>query len=96
MGKKSRSGFGIWIRDEHLGSYFRELRNYFWVKILKIFDADPVTGNLFDPGSGIRDGKNSDPESATLTEKLSENLAHTASGLQNFELFSVTVLIFDK
>jgi hypothetical protein len=26
-GKKSRSGSGIWIRDEHPGSYFRELRN---------------------------------------------------------------------
>jgi hypothetical protein len=28
MGKISRSG----IRDEHPGSYFRELRNNFWVK----------------------------------------------------------------
>jgi hypothetical protein len=27
----------------------------FWVKILKIFDADPESGNLFDPGSGIWD-----------------------------------------
>jgi hypothetical protein len=47
------------------------LETIFWVKILKIFDADPVSGNLFDPGSGIRDGKNSDPETATLIEKLS-------------------------
>jgi hypothetical protein len=31
------------IRDEHPGSYFRELRNNFWgLKILKFFDADPV------------------------------------------------------
>jgi hypothetical protein len=45
------------IRDEQPGSYFRELRDNFWVKILKFFDADP--------GSGIRDGKNSDPGSAT-------------------------------
>ena len=35
MDKKSRSGSGIRIRDEHPGSYFRELRNNFWVKILK-------------------------------------------------------------
>jgi hypothetical protein len=36
-----------------------------WVKILKFFgaDADPGSGNLFDPGSGIRDGKNTDPGS---------------------------------
>jgi hypothetical protein len=32
-----------------------------WVKILKFFDADLGTGNRFDPGSGIRDGKSSDP-----------------------------------
>jgi hypothetical protein len=36
MGKKSRSG-----------TYFRKLRNNFWVKILTFFVADP------DPGSGI-------------------------------------------
>jgi hypothetical protein len=44
----------IRIQDEQPRSYFRELRNYFWVKLLKFFDADP--------GSGIWDGKNSDPE----------------------------------
>jgi hypothetical protein len=38
---------------------FRELRNNFWVQILKFFgaDADPGSGNLFYPGSGIGDGK---------------------------------------
>ncbi len=57
MGKKIK----IQIRDEHPGSYFRELiETIFCVKILKFFDADP------DPGSGffltrVRDGKNSDP-----------------------------------
>jgi hypothetical protein len=60
MGRKSASGSGI--RDEQPGSDFLELRNhffgFFWVKILKFFDADP--------GSGletvrIRDGKKSDP-----------------------------------
>jgi hypothetical protein len=45
MGKKSRSGSGI--RDEDPGSYFRELRNKFWVKMLKLLDADQ------DPGSGV-------------------------------------------
>jgi hypothetical protein len=46
----------IQIRDENTGSYFRELRNNFWVKILKIFDADSHPGirNLFDPGSGTK------------------------------------------
>jgi hypothetical protein len=29
------------IRDEQPGSYFRELKKQFWVKILKFFDADP-------------------------------------------------------
>jgi hypothetical protein len=29
MGKKSRSGSGIRIRDEHPGSYLRELRKNF-------------------------------------------------------------------
>jgi hypothetical protein len=50
----------IRILDEHYGSYFRELRNNFWVKIpgIKLFDADPDPG---DTGSGILDGKNSDP-----------------------------------
>jgi hypothetical protein len=63
MGRKSASGSGI--QDEQPGSYFLELRNhffwFFWVKILKFFDADP--------GSGMetvrnRDGKKLDPGSA--------------------------------
>jgi hypothetical protein len=36
------------------------LETFFWVKILKLFDADPG-GKIFE--SGIRDGKNSDPGS---------------------------------
>ncbi len=56
MGKKSGSGFGI--RDEQPGSYFLELRNhfcsFFWVKILKSFDADLGSGmgkiRIRDPG----------------------------------------------
>jgi hypothetical protein len=58
----SGSGSRIRIRiDEQPGSYFRELENnFFWVNILKFFDADP--------GSGIgkiriRDGKNTNPGS---------------------------------
>jgi hypothetical protein len=39
------------------------IETIFWFKILKFFDADadPGSGNLFDLGSGIRDGKSSDP-----------------------------------
>jgi hypothetical protein len=39
------------------------LETSFWAKILKFFDADPDpgSGNLFDPVSGIRGGKNLDP-----------------------------------
>jgi hypothetical protein len=37
------------------------LETTFWVKILKLFDADADpdsrSGNLFEPGSGIRVGK---------------------------------------
>jgi hypothetical protein len=49
MGKK------IKIRglDKHPGSYIRELRNNFWVKILEFFDEDPDKKNS-DPGSRIR------------------------------------------
>jgi hypothetical protein len=50
MGKKSDPdpGSGSGIRDEHPGSYSRELRNnFFGLKIPKFFDADP------DPGSRI-------------------------------------------
>jgi hypothetical protein len=56
MSKKLGSG----IRNKQPGSYFLELRNhFFWVKIL---DADPDSGwKKF--GSGIRDGKKSDPGS---------------------------------
>jgi hypothetical protein len=71
-GRKSASGSGI--RDEQPGSYFLELRNHFsaflGVKILTFFDEDPGSGmetvRIRDPGwrqlgSGIRDGKKSDP-----------------------------------
>ncbi len=42
----------IRIRDEHPGSYFREL---FGLKALIFFDADPVSGIFLtlDPGSGL-------------------------------------------
>ncbi len=40
----------IRIRDEQPGSYFRELSNNFWVKILESFDADPGWKKI---GSGI-------------------------------------------
>jgi hypothetical protein len=53
MDKKSRSGSGMNIFD-HISE---SLETFFWIKILKFFDADadpdPGSGNLFDPGSGI-------------------------------------------
>jgi hypothetical protein len=48
MGKKSRSGYGVNIPD-HISE---SLETIFGLKILKFLD-------LFDPLSGIRDGKNS-------------------------------------
>jgi hypothetical protein len=35
---------------------FESLETIFWVKILKFFDADPDpgSGNLIDPGSGMK------------------------------------------
>ncbi len=53
MGKKSR--MNIMVSEN--------LETIFFVKILKFFDADadPESGNVFDPGSGIWDRKNSDP-----------------------------------
>jgi hypothetical protein len=53
------SGPGMNILD-HI---FASLETNFWVKIPKLFDAvaDPGSVNLFEPGSGIRDEKNSDP-----------------------------------
>jgi hypothetical protein len=67
MGKLSESGSGFPDRNEQPGSYFRELRNNFLVKILKFFDADPGW-KKFGPGlekfgSGFRVKH---PGSATL------------------------------
>jgi hypothetical protein len=58
MSKKSGSGSGIQIRYEQPESYFQELRNHFFCKILKFFNADPGWKNS-DPGwkkfgSGIK------------------------------------------
>ncbi len=63
--------FDPWIRDPvwvKIPDHFTEsLETIFWVIILKLFDvdvdADLGFGTLFDPGSGIRDGKYSDLES---------------------------------
>ncbi len=54
MGNESRSGSKMNIR---------ELRNNFWVKILKFLDAECGcgSGNLFDPGSGMRKIRIRDP-----------------------------------
>jgi hypothetical protein len=58
------SGSGMNIPDQ----IFESLETIFGVKkILKFFDADVDADlgseNIFDPGSGIRDGKNSGPGS---------------------------------
>jgi hypothetical protein len=61
MGKKSESGSGM-NNPDHISEY---LQTIFWVKILKIFYADPEwkkCGSGWKKfGSGIRDGKNTDP-----------------------------------
>ncbi len=64
MGKKIR--IRIQIRDEQPDHISESLETFFWVKILKFFDADPGWKNL-DPGwkSQIQDpGKH--PGAATL------------------------------
>jgi hypothetical protein len=54
--------------DEQPGSYFLELRKpFFWVKILKFFDADPGWEKV---GSGIRDKH---PGSATLQKPIASH-----------------------
>jgi hypothetical protein len=70
MGTKSSSGSGINILDHIFESLI------FSVKILKFFDADPGSENLFDPGSGVWDGKkfgseirDKHPGSATLAPR---------------------------
>jgi hypothetical protein len=63
MGEKS--GSGIRIRDEQPDHISESLEPFFWVKILEFFDAYPGSG-MENFGSGIRDGKKSDPGSATL------------------------------
>ncbi len=54
----SRLGMNI---PDHISE---SVETIFLGKILKLFDTDadpdPGFGNFFDPGSGIRDGKNSD------------------------------------
>jgi hypothetical protein len=56
MGKKS--GSGIQIRDEQLGSYFKSIETIFWVKIFKFFDVDlgsvMVKFRIRDPGQTSR------------------------------------------
>ncbi len=58
MGKKSGSGSGM-NNPYHI---FASLETIFWVKILKFFDADP--------GSRIRDGKNSDSGSGMEKNRI--------------------------
>jgi hypothetical protein len=62
MGKKDNSDLGSGFRMKNLDHISESLETNFWVKILKLFDADPDLGwTKF--GSGIRDKQ---PGSATL------------------------------
>jgi hypothetical protein len=67
FGIRDRKNVRIRIRDEQLGSYFRELRKNFLVEILQFFDADPGSrmGKI-----RIRDGKNSNPGQTSRIRKL--------------------------
>ena len=47
----------IWIRDEHLRSYFWELGNNFWFKILKFFFNSVLLVPFLTPGFEIWDKK---------------------------------------
>jgi hypothetical protein len=53
MGKKSRSGSGMNSPD-HIYQFLSAQKPFFWVKILKFFDADSVSGmekiRIRDPG----------------------------------------------
>jgi hypothetical protein len=55
MGKTSRSGSGMNIPE-----YISQILEIFWVKYLNSLMRIRIR-DLFDPGSRIRDGKNSDP-----------------------------------
>jgi hypothetical protein len=58
MGKKSRSRSGMKISD-HISE---SLETIVWFKILQFFDADPGSGNLFDPRSGMEKIRIRDPK----------------------------------
>ncbi len=85
MGKKIK----IQIRKEHLGSNFRELKNNFWVKILKLFYADGCgsgSGNLFDPGSGKNREKTEDRDKRWVADSSQIVLAERNSSVRLFFL----------
>jgi hypothetical protein len=69
----------IRIRDEHPGSYFRELREqFFGLKILKFFYSDPDPGSgiflTLDPGSGMEIFGSRDPQTAVFFLNFFENI----------------------
>jgi hypothetical protein len=55
MGKKSRSGSEIWIRDEHPDHISESLETIFWAKITSflLFGSGSGIRNFFYPGSGM-------------------------------------------
>jgi hypothetical protein len=82
MGKKSGSGSATRIRDEQPVSYFRALRNNFWVKILTFFDADPGWKKFV---SGMEKTRIQDkhPGSATLPNNLATGFLPVFPWIQN-------------
>jgi hypothetical protein len=70
MGKKSRSG----IQDGHPNYISESLETIFWVQNTSILCCGAGIRNIFNPGSGIRDGKirigDKHPGSATLVRVL--------------------------
>jgi hypothetical protein len=81
IGIRNRSKVRIQIRDPDPGwktriIFLRAEKPFFLVKILKFFDADPGSnirdGKNSDPGSGIQDRKNLDPGSGIRDGKNSD------------------------
>jgi hypothetical protein len=74
MGKKSTSGSGIRIWENIPDHIFESLETIFWIKSNSILCCGSLIRNLFDPGSGIRNGRirirDKHPGSATLGATL--------------------------
>ncbi len=69
--------------------FLRAEKPFFWVKILKFFDADQGSnirdGKKSDPGSGIQDGNNLDPGSRIRDGKNSDPGSKIQDKQQNWK-----------